>query len=167
MCDSITNCEKEHMPAHANRRKLLRKKYDPNDRFRISENTDAFAVSMTSDYAITAHDDCGLTSETIGFVNRNGPLPGNHSWNFGAGGCLHPLPDAKGKASVMFIDSDAVLHGTLPTSKTEATYNHGNIGAALVTKKEMINSIKRKNQRFRDKDDPTKEYMIARNIFHR
>jgi hypothetical protein len=44
------------------------------------------------------------------------------------------LPGIKGGASVVFIDTDKVFHGTLPTSNTEVTYNHGNLGSALVTK---------------------------------
>jgi hypothetical protein len=75
------------------------------------------------------------------------------------------LPGIEGGASVVFIDADNVFHGTLPTSNTEVTYNHGNIGSALVTKNNLIESLKRKERRLRGKDDCTKEYMIARCVF--
>jgi hypothetical protein len=167
VCDSITLFEKKHLPAYAYRRRLLRKNYDPNGRYRISDVTDAFSVSLTSDYAITGHDDNGLTSETIGFVNRNGPLPINHSWNFVAGGCVHTLPDVEGGAAAVFIAADSVFHGTLPTSNTEDTYSHGNLGAALVTKTDMIDSCKRQKQRLQGKEDGTMEFMTARYVFGR
>jgi hypothetical protein len=163
--DSISEFEKKHIPAYAKRRRLLREKHDPKGRFRISDKTEALSVSLTTDYAITGHDDNGLTSETIGFVNRNGPLPTNHSWNFVAGGCVHTLPGNVGGASVVFIDADKVFHGTLPTSNTEVTYNHGNLGSALVTKKELIDSLKRQDRRVRERNDRTKEFMTARCVF--
>jgi len=163
--DSISQFEKKHIPAYAKRRRQLRKKHDPKGRFQISDKTEALAVSLTTDYTITGHDDNGLTSETIGFVNRNGALPTNHSWNFVAGGCVHTLPRIEGGASGLFIDADKVFHGTLPTSNIEVTCNHGNLGSALVTKKNLINSLKRQKRRLLVEDDCTKEYMTARCVF--
>jgi hypothetical protein len=132
--DSISQFEKKHISAYAKKRQLLREKHDPKGRFQISDKTEALlSVSLTTDYTITGHKDNGLTSETIGFVNRNGALPTNHSWNFVAGGCVHMLPGIEGGASVVFIDADKVFHGILPTSNNKVTYNHGYLGSALVT----------------------------------
>ena len=48
---------------------------------------------------------------------------------------MHPLPQEKRKAVLLFVEGESVLHGTLPTSSLEPTVDHSNIGSALVTKR--------------------------------
>jgi hypothetical protein len=164
LCDHVNNLtrlEKMMIPALAKARDDLALDHDPDRLHRMSNECTAFAASLASSYVVTAHDDSGKASETIQFTNRFGPLPPNHSWDFAVGGHVHALPNEKGKAVLLFVEGEGVLHGTLPTSSTEPTLDHGNHGSALVTKKHTIDSMIRQ----RAGADTTPPHMTASKVF--
>ena len=103
---------------------------------------------MSANYVTDPHDDSGMSGvlEFIQFVNTNGPLPDGHSWNFVMGGCILALPNKVGKSVVIALPASGVYHGTLPTSNTENTYQHGNYGSALITKSLTVGGLKRQLQ---------------------
>ena len=135
------------IPSLAAKRDELADTHDPDRLHRMSDDCSAFSVSLACQYVVTAHDDSGEACETILFANRNGPLPEGHSWDFAVGGHVHPLPNERGKCVLLFVEGKDVHHGTLPTSATEQTCEHGNFGSALVTKHAMIESLIRQSER--------------------
>ena len=159
--DRLTRLERTMIPAHAEARDRLAAEHDPERLHRMTGECTAFAASLATSYVVTAHDDSGKASETILFTNRSGPLPPNHSWGFAVGGHVHPLPNEMGKAVLLFVEGEGVLHGTLPTSSTEPTLDHGNHGSALVTKKETIDSMARQ----RERGEATRACMTASKVF--
>ena len=134
------------IPSLAKSRDEIANAHDPQALHRMSEICSAFATSLACHYVVTAHDDSGKAAETIQFLNRNGPLPEGHEWLFVMSGHVHPLPDVIGGSALLFIDGEGVYHGTLPTSSTEPTLDHGNLGSALVTKKHTLDSFSRQMQ---------------------
>jgi hypothetical protein len=142
----LSLAESEVIPALAFQRFKLVEEMDPERTHRLV-GCDAFSASLARHYVVTAHDDSGEAAETVLFANANGPLLAGHSWDFAVGGHVHPLPNKKGGGAILFIEGKSVVHGTLPTSATEPTLDHGNFGSALVTKKDMIDSLKRQRER--------------------
>ena len=144
--DSLTSLERECIPSYAEFRDQLADSLDPIKLHRITPNSSAFSTTITHSYVVSPHDDSGAASETVAFINRF-PLPAGHEWLFALGGHVHPLPTRKDQSAIFFLQGNGLYHGTLPTSSTEQTYMHGNIGAALITKSHMVNSLKRQGQR--------------------
>lgn len=145
--NKLSEMERDMIPSMAEQRDRLADEHDPEHRHRMSEECSAFSSSLAQSYVVTAHDDSGKACETILFVNRHGPLPEGHAWDFTVGGQVHSLPNARGKAVLLFVEGTNVYHGTLPTSSTQPTLDHGNIGSALVTKDCMIRSLERQRDR--------------------
>lgn len=145
--DHLSQYERQMIPSYAAHRDRVAALTDPDSVHRISEQTTAFSVSLTSSYAIAPHNDSGMACETIGFINRNGVMPDGHEWLFAIGGHVHQLPNQVGKSVILFIKGQGVYHGTLPTSSTEPTALHGNHGSALVTKKRMVDGLLRQAER--------------------
>ena len=75
--------------------------------------------------------------ELIRFLNVKGPLPEGHTWQFVIDDCLLELPAEKMGAVRVGLPGQGVFHGTLPTSNTEDTYQHGHFGSALITKRSV------------------------------
>ena len=145
--NKLSEYEHAMIPSLAAKRDELADTHDPDRLHRMSDDCSAFAVSLACQYVVTAHDDSGEACETVIFANRNGTLPEGHSWDFAVGGHVHPLPNERGKCVLLFVEGKDVHHGTLPTSATEQTYDHGNFGSALVTKRAMIESLIRQSKR--------------------
>ena len=137
----------ELAPALAAKRDRLADLHDSRRDHRMSRECSAFSAGVARSYAVTTHDDSGKAAETVQFYNRHGALPVGHKWRFTVGGFVHPLPDEEGKAALFIIEGEGVSHGTLPTSSTAATLDHGNLGSALVTKSDMIESLNRQARR--------------------
>eukprot|EP00966_Prymnesium_polylepis_P309163 7144735-Prymnesium_polylepis.1 len=136
--DALSELEHRTIPALAYCRDEIADKHDPERIHRLSDRCSAFALSLALHYVVTSHDDSGKAAEGILFVNATGPLPPGHSWDFVVGGHILPLPNERGKAAFIFVEGEGVQHGTLPTSATEPTCDHGNFGSALVTKDKTI-----------------------------
>ena len=141
--EMMTNMERYIIPEYAAQRKALMERVDPLKEHRITPNVDATALSITSSYVVMPHDDSGKACEAIVFANSNGPLPPGHKWLFVAGGFLFALPEQMGGSALLLVKGDGVYHGTLPTSSTEPTISHGNLGTALVSPKHTIDQLKR------------------------
>lgn len=141
--EAMTDTERCVSPGYAAQRKALMERLDPLKEHRITPNVDATALSITSSYVVMPHDDSGKACEAIVFANRNGPLPPGHKWLFVAGGFLFALPEQKGGSALLLVKGDGVYHGTLPTSSTEPTISHGNLGTALASPKHTIDQLKR------------------------
>ena len=144
--DALSELEHRTIPALAHCRDQIADKHDPNRIHRLSDRCSAFALSLALHYVVTSHDDSGKAAEGILFVNATGPLPPGHSWDFVVGGHILPLPTERGKAAFIFVEGEGVQHGTLPTSATEPTCDHGNFGSALVTKDKMIQALERQGE---------------------
>lgn len=134
-------------PAYAAHRKAIADQFDPERLHRMDPTVDAFSLAASSNYAVVPHDDSGEGPETVGFTNRNGPLPEGHEWLFCVGGHVHPLPNATNESVLIVLQGKGLYHGTLPTSSTGGSYAHGDHGAALVSKTQMIESLKRQIDR--------------------
>ena len=61
---------------------------------------------------------------------------------FAVNGFTHPLPNKKGGCCTIII-APGVYHGTLPTSSTEPSLDHGNLGSAIFTKNSTVDSMDR------------------------
>ena len=112
--------------------------HDSSGTHRMSADCAAFSLSLTSSYVVQPHDDSGLVNEFVLFANRTGAFPEGHEWMFVVAGCLLALPDAIGAGVMVTLPGRDVYHGTLPTSSTSASLRHGNVGCALVTRREFI-----------------------------
>ena len=141
--EDLEDWEKAHIPAYAKLRETIAEKYDPQTLHRITPKGNAFAMTTSEDFVVDPHNDSGLACELVQFANRSGPLPEGHKWQFAICGCLLELPTVAGETVMLCVKGEGVYHGTLPTSSTEDTYPHGNFGSALVTKKSMVESLKR------------------------
>ena len=84
--------------------------------------------------------------EFIQFVNATGPLPPGHKWLFAIAGFMCELPTVVGESAIIALPACGVYHGTLPTSSTTATHQHGNYGSALITKKPICKGLLRQLQ---------------------
>ena len=147
LANAMTKMEKALTPAAAKARRKLARLYDPNKRHRISDSCYGFSLSLADTYVVSPHDDSGVSNEFIQFANRNGPLPPGHEWNFVVGGCILPLPHVAGQAVNITLPGSGVHHGTLPTSSTLPTFQHGNLGSALVTKKQFVDACREQTAR--------------------
>eukprot|EP00966_Prymnesium_polylepis_P331728 7387298-Prymnesium_polylepis.1 len=104
--DALSALEREMIPSLAAKRDALAAEHDPRCMHRMSRDCTAFSASLAAHYVVTAHDDSGKASETIVFLNRSGPLPEGHEWSFAVGGHVHPLPNEKGKAVLLFVEGE-------------------------------------------------------------
>ena len=145
--DSLTAWEQKMIPGYAAVRDNIAAAHDPGRLHRMTPNSSAFAMTTSINYVVDPHNDSGAACELIMFANRNGPLPPGHEWLFAIGGAILELPTHTGEAVIMCVKGEGVYHGTLPTSSFEASYAHGNYGSALITKKQMINSLQRQAAR--------------------
>ena len=110
-------------------------------------------MSLTSGYVVPPHDDSGASNESILFACRD-PMPAGHEWLFAVAGFILELPKAKGEAVHVAVPGCGVFHGTLPSSSTQPHHHHGNLGAALVTGKQLIQAVDK--QRARGETTPDK-----------
>ena len=145
--DTLTAAEREIAPSCAEARRLIADKYDPSKRHRITMECTAFSCTISVNYVTDPHDDSGARGvlEFIQFVNAKGPLPPGHKWLFVVGGCIYELPNVKGESCIIALPACGVYHGTLPTSSTGDTYEHGNYGSALITKADVLKGLQRHN----------------------
>jgi hypothetical protein len=158
----MTTAEKIVTPAAAQLRKELAQKYDGHRQHRIADACDGFSLSVTASYVVGPHDDSGLANEFILFANRHGALPDGHAWLFAVGGCILELPMEKGGGVHVSLPGSGVYHGTLPTSSTGPTYQHGNLGSALVTKISFINACIAQQER----DETTPDSFTASRVYN-
>ena len=149
------------IPSLAAKRDRIADNCDPQKMHRMSPDSSSLAVSLAASYVVSAHEDSGLASETIMFLNRNGPLPPGHEWCFAVGGHVHKLPNERGKAALFFVAAEGVSHGTLPTSGFEPTFDHGNLGSALVTKASTVQAMKEQQRAF----ETTPVHLTASHIY--
>ena len=66
--------EASHVPAVAKRRAEIADEVDPTKSHRISRHCNAFACSMSANFAIAPHDDSGFC-ESVMLINRHGGPP--------------------------------------------------------------------------------------------
>ena len=154
--NTLTEAEKALTPSCAALRAELASWLDPRCNHRMSPECDAFAMTTSVNYITDPHDDSGVNGvlEFIQFVNATGPLPPGHKWLFVIAGFLCELPTVLGEATIIALPARGVYHGTLPTSDTTATYQHGNYGSALITKEPICKGLHR--QLMRGKATPPK-----------
>ena len=112
--------------------------HDSSGAHRMSGDCAAFSLSLTSSYVVQPHDDSGVANEFVLFANRTGDFPKGHEWMFVVAGCLLALPNTIRTGVMITLPGSNVYHGTLPTSSTSTSLCHGNVGCALVTRKEFI-----------------------------
>lgn len=139
--DLASHCaamEADATPEMSRLRWELADAHDPTGVHRISDDCAGFSLSLTSSYVVQPHDDSGMVNECILFANRTGAFPRGHEWMFTVAGCLLALPHMLGSGVMVTLPGFGVCHGTLPTSSTSASLRHGNVGCALVTRKEFI-----------------------------
>ena len=143
----MADMERVKTPSSAKLRMEIAEKADPVEMHRMSKDCPAFSLSMASTYIVGPHDDSGVANEFIVFQNRTGPLPNGHEWLFTIPGFLFRLPTKLDKAVRIIIPGSGVYHGTLPTSSTQRSHSHGNIGSALVTKKPIVEACEKQRNR--------------------
>lgn len=82
----------------------------------------------------------------------HGMLRPGHRWQFYAG-VVFDLPTVPGAGSLVLVSCSGgphtrTMHGTLPTSSTEAhDMEHGGLGSALVSKKSFMDGLSRRRAR--------------------
>jgi len=143
--DDLTSREKELTPACAASRSEIANRLDPGKCHRMSEKSDAFSMTVTANYIADPHSDSAASGvlEFIKFINVNGPLPQDHRWLFAIAGCILELPNQPLATVIVALPGQGIFHGTLPTSSTEDTYQHGNFGSALITKQSVCEGLER------------------------
>ena len=147
--NALTEAEKALVPSCATLRADFASWLDPRRNHRMSPESDVFAMTTSINYIADPHDDSGVRGvlEFIQFVNATGPLPPGHKWLFGIAGFLCELPTVVGEAAIIALPARGIYHGTLPTSDTTATYQHGNYGSALITKQHVCKGLLRQLKR--------------------
>ena len=135
----VSALERVQVPACAAHRECGAVRCDPQSKFRLAPQCNAFAVSFTSDFAIQPHDDSG-GCEAITFMNRDGPPPKGkrNEWAFAVAGHILRLPASRGATTSVYLRGTGLWHGTLPTS-----YKHNNHGSALVSKTATLEHLER------------------------
>ena len=149
--DKLTAAETDLTPACAAMRAWFANGLDPKHDHRMSKTSDAFAMTISTNYIADPHDDSGMPGvlEFIQFLNATGPLPPGHKWLFAIAGFLCELPTSIGESVIIALPASGVYHGTLPTSSTTATHPHGNYGSALITKEPICAGLMRQLKRKR------------------
>lgn len=142
----MSSLEEHLTPAVAASRRAQLDDMDPAKTHRICNECAGPALSLTTGYVVSPHDDSGINNEAILFVNRDGPMPFGHEWSFAVAGMILQLPTKMGDAAHLTI-APHIYHGTLPTSSTMAHLRHGNLAAALVTRKDLAESFAKQKAR--------------------
>ena len=145
--DNLTSWERKNMSSYAEVRDQIADRHDPDKLHRMTDNSSAFSMSLTTGFVVDPHNDSGAACELIQFVNTCGALPSGHKWQFAIGGAILELPDQVGETVIIGLKGEGVYHGTLPTSSTTDTIVHGNMGSALVTKGKIIEGFRRQVSR--------------------
>lgn len=153
-------------PASARLRTDIANKADPLEMHRMSKDCPAFSLSSACNYVVGPHDDSGEANEFIIFQNRTGPLPQGHEWLFTIPGILFHLPNKLHDAVCIAIPGNGVRHGTLPTSSTQPSYSHGNIGSALVTKKPIVKACLEQQDRGENTLEDSGPGYVASILYH-
>ena len=135
----IADLEASHVPAVAKRRADIADEVDPTKYHRINRHCNAFACSMSANVASAPHDDSGFC-ESVMFINRHGKPPAGkrNEWDFALAVHILRLLATKGRVAMVYLRGTGLWHGTLPTS-----YEHTNLGSALVSKTLTIDNIRR------------------------
>ena len=126
------------VPSVSKRRRELVAGCDPERRWCLAD-IPTFSVSTTVGYAVGPHTDsgCSGTLESMLFTQPPGfLLPPGHQWLFAAAGVVVPLTSC----CRLYVPPH-VMHGTLPTSSTEPSYNHTGLGSAVVVKQSMVTKL--------------------------
>ena len=141
--NQLTLLEMALAPICEAQRALVAETLDPYEHHRMTPFCSAFSASTSIGFVIDPHDDSGLPGvlEFVQFLNATGPLPLGHKWQFVIAGFICELPTAVDESLVIALPASGVYHGTLPTSSTGPSLNHGNYGSALVTKRETCNGL--------------------------
>ena len=133
-------------PGDFQSRHALAERVDPEERHRMAPFCSGFSLGLSTGYIVAPHDDSSAANELIVFVNRTGPLPDGHQWLFLVNGYIIELPKDTGQVCMVSV-APKVHHGTLPTSSTQETHVHGNLGAALVDKHQFVLACEKQRAR--------------------
>lgn len=144
--DVMTELEKALTPAAAQARKERFDDMDPRRMHRISDACEGPAYSLATGYVVGPHPDSSVDNEHILFGNTEGPMPAGHSWSFAIPGFILELPPRQGDVVHISV-APHIFHGTLPSSSTQPHRPHGNLGAALVTRKDLVQAFEKQKER--------------------